>query len=165
MNTCFQEKYVFLFFFLLKTLIDMYFRHMVLTCFSIIWKCILTLIWGSSLEVDNRLSDKCCLVDLPMKDTTICILIIRLFIQDYVSNKARPSTACNSWKEKFPWGELVLDIESLSLDLIRPDDCTPMLYICTPMLIIYTGTWSFRQELEHLHRSLNICTGVWSFAQ
>ena len=148
MNTCFQEKYVFLFFFLLKTLIDMYFRHMVLTCFSIIWKCILTLIWGSSLEVDNRLSDKCCLVDLPMKDTTICILIIRLFIQDYVANKARHAPAFKPCKH-FLNLYLTLGIWAWSWYA----------------LIIAHLCWRFAQELEHLHSSLDICTVAWTFTQ
>ena len=101
--------------------VNVCFDIMVSKCFSIIWKCFLTLIWGL---VDNRLSDKGCLVDLPMKDITI--LIIRLFIQDYSYNKV-------------PRGELVIDIENMSLDLIRPDDWT--LNICT-------RAWTFAQELD-----------------
>ena len=43
--------------------------------------------------------------------------------------------------KNFPGIELALDIENLSLDLIRPDDCTPMLNICT-------GAWTFAQRLD-----------------
>ena len=109
-------------------------------CISIIWKCVLTLIWG---WVDSRLSDKCCLAYLPMKDITQ----YEYWLSGFSFSPTKPSLwpmpcsplAYNPCKN-FPGIELVLDIENLSLDLIRPDDCTP--------------NWTFVQELEHLHRGL-----------
>ena len=72
-------------------------------------------------------------------------------MQDHLPTKPSlwPSShlAYNPCKN-FPGRELVLDIENRSLDLVRPDDCTPPLNICTVAR-------TFAHRVEHLLEELD----------
>ena len=120
---------------------NMHFHYIVLIWISIIWKCVLTLIWGL---VDSRLSDKCCLADLPMKDITQYEYWLSGFSFSTTKQSLQPCSplAYNRKLQKFP----------------RRRTCTwhweSELGPDTP--------WWLHTNVEHLYRSLNICTEAWS---